>query len=71
MEKRRKRPSYLIPILFFILELILMWLTLSLFNWDTDIKKWHVYTFPVALIWIIFSSIKLNIVLKRQHLHHE
>ncbi len=71
MEKRRKRPSYIIPIIFFLLELILMWLTLSLFNWDLDISKWHIYAYPVVLIWVTISAVKLNIVLKRQHLFNE
>ena len=71
MEKRRKRPSYIIPIAYFHLEMILMWLTLSLFNWDIYIQNWNIYTYPIAVIWIIFSGVKLNIVLKRQFLYNE
>ena len=71
MEKRRQRPSYLIPILFFLLETIMMWLTLSLFNLSFHIREWNIYSYPVALLWIIFSGVKLNIVLKRQKMHYD
>jgi hypothetical protein len=71
IEKRRKRPSYFIPILFFCLELILMWLVLGIFNWNLDIAQWHTFTYPVSVIWIIFSSAKLVFVLKRQKRHYD
>jgi len=70
-EKRRKSPSYFIPVLFFCLELVLMWLVLGLFNWDLDVGQWHTFTYPVAIIWIIFSSAKLTFVLKRQKMHYD
>jgi len=71
MEKRRRRPSYLIPILFFMLEILLVWLVISLLNWDLNILQWNVYTYAIALAWIIFSIIKLMIVLKRQKAPYE
>ncbi len=71
IEKRRKNPSYAIPILFFSLELILMWLVLGIFNWTLDIQQWHTYTYPISVIWIIFSGAKLVFVLKRQKQHHD
>lgn len=71
IEKRRKNPSYAIPVLFFCLELILMWLVLGIFNWTLDITQWHTYTYPVSLIWIIFSTAKLFFVLKRQKQYHD
>jgi len=71
IEKRRKKPSYIIPFLFFCLELVLMWLVVGIFNWDLDIRQWHNLSFLVAIIWIIFSSVKLAIVLKRQKMHHD
>lgn len=66
VEKRRRRPSYIVPALFFLLEMTMMWLVISLFNWDLNPLRWDVYAFPFALLWIAFSSIKLFIVLKRQ-----
>ena len=70
-EKRRREPSLAIPILFFCLELILMWLVLGLFNWNLDVSNWHNYTYPVALLWALFSVAKLLIVLKRQKKHYD
>jgi len=71
MEKRRRRPSYLMPLLFFVLEMVLMWLSVSLLNWDTNMKEWNVYTYPIPVIWIIFSITKFFSVLRRQKVHHE
>jgi len=66
MEKRRKEPSYLVPIAFSAMELLMMWLLLSLFNWDINPLNWNVYAYGVTLVWIIFSGVKLSIVLNRQ-----
>jgi hypothetical protein len=66
MEKRRKRPSYLVPIMFFVLEMLMMWLLLGLFNWTLYPDQWNGYSFIFVILWIIFSSVKLRIVLKRQ-----
>ncbi len=71
IEKRRKRPSYVIPIVFFCLELVLIWLVISLFNWSIDITKWHIASYFVTAVWLIFISIKLSIVLKRQKIHYD
>ncbi len=71
MEKRRRRPSYIVPILFFLLEMILMWLVLSLFNWGINIFEWNLYSYPVMLLWFLFSGVKLGIVLKRQKLPYD
>jgi hypothetical protein len=68
MEKRRKRPSFLIPVVFFSLELILMYLVMSLINWDLNAYQWHIYTYPFVVIWLIYSSLKLYFVLKRQNI---
>lgn len=66
MEKRRKRPSFLVPLAFFLMEAIMMWLLLSLFNWDINPLEWNVYAYGVYFVWLVFISIKFSIVLKRQ-----
>ncbi len=71
IEKRRKNPSYVIPILFFCLELILMWLVLGIFNWTLDIAQWQTLTYIIALMWIVFSGAKLVFVFKRQKQHYD
>ncbi len=59
------------PFLFFLLELLLMYLVFSLINWNMSLSDWSGYTYPFALIWILFSTVKLRIVLRRQRLHNE
>ena len=68
MEKRRRRPSFVIPVTFFLLEIILMYLVISLINWNFDFDKWHMYTYPFVVVWLIYSSLKLYFVLKRQNI---
>jgi len=66
IEKRRRRPSYIVPLIFFGLELLLMFLLISLFNWEINPLQWNVYSYPIFLIWIIYISAKLYLVLRRQ-----
>jgi len=66
MERRRKKPSYIVPIVFFLLEMLMLWLLMSLFNWNIDMSEWNVYTIIPSIIWIIFSSAKLYFIFKRQ-----
>jgi len=68
MEKRRRRPSFMIPFIFFSLEMILMYLVMSLINWDLNLYQWHIYTYPVVAVWFIYSSFKFYFVLKRQNI---
>ena len=68
MEKRRKYPSFVIPIIFFSLEMALMYLVMSLINWDFYCYQWHAYTYIFVAVWFTYSSFKLYFVLKRQNL---
>ncbi len=67
IEKRRRRPSFVIPVIFFLLEMVLMYLVMSLINWDLDYSQWHIYTYPFVAVWFIYSALKLYFVLKRQN----
>lgn len=71
IEKRRKRPSLIIPLVFFLLEMILMYLVMALINWDLSLYQWNNYTYPFVVIWFIYSSLKLYFVLKRQKIHFD
>ena len=71
LEKRRKTPSYTIPIIFFLLEIVLLWLTIGLFSWELDVYKWSIFAYIVAAAWLAFSAMKLRIVLKRQKSAHD
>lgn len=66
MERRRKDPSYLVPIVFSLMEILMMWLILSLFNWAINPIEWNIYAYAIASGWAFFSCVKLRKVLKRQ-----
>ncbi len=68
IEKRRRRPSFVIPVVYFLLEMVLMYLVMSLINWELDFSLWHVYAYPFVVIWAVYSSLKLYFVLKRQNI---
>jgi hypothetical protein len=68
IEKRRRRPSFVIPVIFFLLEMVLMYLVMSLINWDLNVYQWHIYTYFFAVAWCIYSILKLYFVLKRQNI---
>lgn len=70
LEKRRDHPSFGVPALFFILEMILMWLVFSLINWDLHIGNWYMFTYPFVIIWIAYSGYKLYLIYKRQKNTH-
>ncbi len=65
-EKRKRRSSYAVPVIYFLLELIVIWLVISLFNWDIDIRRWGLYSYIGLALWLSYSSLKLYIVIKRQ-----
>ncbi|MBE0498197.1 MAG: hypothetical protein IBX43_03015 [Campylobacterales bacterium] len=65
-ERRQRRSSYAVPLLYFLLELVMMWLVISLLNWDLDIRQWGVYAYAGLALWLSYSSLKLTIVIKRQ-----
>jgi len=71
LEKRRKKPSYTVPFFYFSLEGVLMYLLLSLFNWDMNFTTWNFYAYLIALVWLGYSSLKLYFVLKRQKMHYD
>lgn len=65
-EKRKRRSSFAVPLLYFLLELVMMWLVISLFNWDLDIRQWGLYAYAGLALWLCYSGLKLYIVIKRQ-----
>lgn len=66
MERRRKEPSYIVPIFFFCLEVAIMYLFISLLNWDINPSGWNVYSYIVTSIWFMYICMKFYHVLKRQ-----
>lgn len=65
-ERRKRRSSYAVPLLYFLLELVMMWLVIALFSWDLDIRHWGLYAYAGLALWLSYSSLKLAIVIKRQ-----
>lgn len=66
IERRRGKPSYVIPIIFFVLEFIIGWLTISLMQWSYILSDWSIFGVMGIMSWSIFIIYKLVRVLKRQ-----
>ena len=69
-DQRRKKPSYLIPFLFEVLELIMIWTVFAIVEASLDITQWSLISYALALIWFFYTIHKLQKVLSRQNLHH-
>lgn len=70
-EKRKKRSSYAVPIIYFLLEIILMWLVIGLFNWNLDVRKWNIFSYEALALWLAYSSFKFYLVIKRQKISRD
>lgn len=68
-ERRRKKPSYLLPFMYEILEITLMLIVFGIFEGTFNIFEWSVMSYSLSSAWFIFSMYKLNKVLSRQT-HH-
>lgn len=68
-EKRRKEPSYAVPFLYEILEIILIWVVFSLIEGSINIFIWSIFSYFVASTWFLYTIYKLRRVLMRQTLH--
>lgn len=66
IERRRGKPSYIIPILFYIMEFTLAWLVISLMEWNLFLFQWSAIGMIAMMAWIGFITYKLIRVLKRQ-----
>jgi len=69
IERRRGRPSYLIPILYFVFELVFGWLVIALMEWSYILSDWSMFGVMGIMAWVIFTVYKLIRVLKRQDTH--
>ena len=68
-ERRRKKPSYILPFLFEILELALIWVVFGIYEGTFNIMEWGMLSYSLSAAWFIFSIYKLNRVLDRQTRH--
>ncbi len=69
-DQRRKKPSYLIPFLFEVLELIMIWTVFAIVETSLDITQWSSLSYGLTLICFFYTIYKLQKVLSRQNLHH-
>jgi ABC-type transport system involved in cytochrome bd biosynthesis fused ATPase/permease subunit len=63
-ERRKKR--ILTPIIYLLLEIILIWLILSIINISFDITSWSTLSHIVVLISFIYFSYKTYKIYQRQ-----
>ncbi|MCH9739757.1 MAG: hypothetical protein K0U38_02810 [Epsilonproteobacteria bacterium] len=63
-EKRKKH--YITPIIYFLAELTIAWLILSIISVDFNINNWHMLTKAILILVAIYSGYKTYKVYKRQ-----
>ena len=63
-ERRRKR--IFTPIVYFILELILAWIILSIINVSFDISSWALWSYGIWFGVFIYFGYKTYLIYKRQ-----
>jgi len=68
-EKRRKEPSYTIPFLYEMLEIMLIWVVFSLLEGSMNISTWTIFSYVGSGLWFLYTIYKLRKVLIRQTIH--
>lgn len=68
-DRRRKTPSYVVPFLYELLEMVMIWIVFSLFEGTVDISTWSLMSYGLAGSWFMYTFYKLMRVLNRQ-VHH-
>ncbi len=63
-ERRRKRKF--IPAIYFVAEVVLSWLILSLIQLDFNLFEWSAWSFIIFTISVIYSTFKTIHVYRRQ-----
>jgi len=65
-ERRRKEPSYTMPLLFEALEVVLIWIVFGIVESTFDVTQWGFASYGLASLWLLYTAYKLMKVLKRQ-----
>lgn len=68
-NKRRREPSYTIPFIFEILEMIMIWIVFSIMEGTMNVMQWSTVTYILSFTWLLYTLYKLTKVLDRQTLH--
>ena len=66
-DRRREHPSIIIPIGYWIFELIGGWLFLSMFAVSLQINEWNMLSKIIFSIWVIYTGYKFIHVMSRQY----
>lgn len=64
IERRQKR--FIVPIIYLIAEILVIWLVLTLIQLEFDIREWDVWAIIIFLIGGIYSIVKTVNVYQRQ-----
>lgn len=65
-SKRRRRPSYTMPIFFAGLEGLLIVIVFSILEGSLNIKEWGLLSYSFGTIWLFYTLYKTNKVLNRE-----
>ena len=63
-ERRRKRKF--IPAIYFIAEVVLVWLILSLIQLNFNILEWNIWSLLIFIVSVLYSTFKTIHVYRRQ-----
>ena len=70
IQERRKKRLF-IPTLYFIMEMLFIWLVLSLIQLKFDLRDWEIWSMGVFVLFGIYSFSKTVHVYKRQKNYKE
>lgn len=68
-ERRRKR--LLTPVVYLIVELIFIWLLLSLIQLSFDFQSWAIWSYVVGMVLSVYAVAKMLYIYHRQKRYKE
>ena len=66
LDRRRKNPSILIPMLYFSMEVFMIFLLFTFFEDTANIIAWSIIGICLFVVWNIYNIKKLVTILMRQ-----
>lgn len=64
-NQRRRKPSYAFPFLYVGLEVLLIFIVITILEGSLQIKEWSPFSYSLGIIWFIYTLYKLSKVLGR------
>jgi len=65
-DHRRHTPSFSIPIIYWVFELVGGWFVASLFSFSFYLGNWHLFSKAIFLIWTIYTLYRFVKIFLRQ-----